>query len=396
MQEFNNRNQLESPMNCPQVGSFLKSLLSLMLPLSVPLLAQPSSASINHFKPAQNVVESINGDTSVIPAGLGFIAGRGGSSFAVAASDNIVYLGEGRRLVIYDGSDPDDFVLLGHSDYLESPIVDVQIDDQYIYLLAGTTFYVLDGSDLSEPTVVGQMIGLTYAHQLAVSEDRAYIVRGIRKIRTLDISDPTNPIMLSNGIPMEPGTYLEIVVQGDIAYVLTTTGILVYNLLIPDSPVLIQSIVMSGVSGLVIKDEYLLISGAEALLLFAISPTHSLIFAGSLPFEGDLLRDLAIIEDIVYLSASYEIIIVDISMPESPIEIGRMAHSSTEEHLNIRADGSRIYTVGGSVRAFDVTDPKDPLELIVGVNSGLVRSINIVDDMIYVGSTDQFAVYQLE
>lgn len=65
---------------------------------------------------------------------LGYVAQLGGTSLAVAVDGNVVYLGQGPRVVVLDASEPSAPKEIGRSEALPSKISDLVVVDGYAYV----------------------------------------------------------------------------------------------------------------------------------------------------------------------------------------------------------------------------------------------------------------------
>ncbi len=120
----------------------------------------------------------------------------GGYCGAVAASGNVVYLGIGSTLEIWDASDPAAPIRLG-AIRLPGLIESLAVQGTHVYAAAGNSG--VHGIDASTPAAPVQLFTFDTsgnAHRLALSGTTLWIADGRGGVRGLDLSTPESPVLV--------------------------------------------------------------------------------------------------------------------------------------------------------------------------------------------------------
>ncbi len=126
----------------------------------------------------------------------------GGTSQAIAISDQTLFLGVGLHVEVFDIGDPGELKLIGSSAILPNFIEGLFISD-YLYAACGEDgLQILDISNLDSPQIVGAFNTPGYTEDVIIHENHAILADGPNGIQILDISDPTNPVWVSEAYPL--------------------------------------------------------------------------------------------------------------------------------------------------------------------------------------------------
>ncbi|MFG0305063.1 MAG: GC-type dockerin domain-anchored protein [Phycisphaerales bacterium JB040] len=154
-----------------------------------------------------------------------------------------------------------------------------------------------------------------------------------------------------------------------------TVGWGIIDITDPLFPVRISEVDTPGthVRGVEVSDSRVYVAHSGELLIYEYAdpasptPVGSVSFgAGLVPFAMHLEGTRLIVS--LYHQANprdYLVLVLDISDPDSPVEIGRIEGVKADE---IDLLGDRLYTVGIGLRVFDLSDPSEPRE--VGIFHG--------------------------
>lgn len=125
-----------------------------------------------------------------------------GPSLAVAASNKVAFFGNGQFLEIVDFTDPSNPDDLGRIQ-LPDTVQHVFLHENMAYLACESAgLRSIDISDLTNPIEVGALVTPGDAQAVVVSEavvqqKRAYLAAGEEGLRIIDVSDPSDPVELS-------------------------------------------------------------------------------------------------------------------------------------------------------------------------------------------------------
>lgn len=285
----------------------------------------------------------------------------GGSVNSVEVVGDLAYMGIGARFVILNVADPANMYEVGSID-MENLVRGVTVRDGYAYVCASydpNHFCIVDVSDPTNPQIMTIGIPIGTVERVALFDDTAYIQRSTGSIWAVDVSDPT---------------------------------------VIPYSAAEIESIV----EDFVIVDHYLYIAFRQAgagLRVFDLEPdplhpteVGTAIFAPAnadaraIAVDGDYAYLVGYVTESMTLVRHNLCVIMDISDPEAPAVLG------TYESPN---DWSRLYDVAGSngiayvierhhLTILDVaSDPSAPTVLSTFETHGCSRGVNVVGSRVY-------------
>lgn len=154
----------------------------------------------------------------------------------VDVKDGVLYVTGSDFIVAADLSDAGSPLKLAQYP-LESGASDLEFDGDLGYI---TQTYegllILDFSNPASPQVVGDLSlagtgGDPVAIDVALGEGVAYVAAGVAGFVTVDIRDPSHPVVL-DAIDVEPGTSF-VAVADDLAYVTTLFGVRIYDVTYP-------------------------------------------------------------------------------------------------------------------------------------------------------------------
>jgi hypothetical protein len=194
------------------------------------------------------------------------------------------------------------------------------------------------------------------ARNVFVLDDMAYLANAEDGLVILNVSDPSNP-QEAGSYPLENAQ--NVVVVDSIAYVIEQ-GQLQDNLALKDKLVLID---VNTPSIPRILGEYTPESG----------------------FSHQTLSNLAVSNQIVYLTASDRFIAVDMSVPSQPVMIGEFSFSSNISSPGVAVVDGIAYLQANQLDVVDVRNPAEPIE-IGGFDTSWGASIVVDNRTAYVAS----------
>jgi len=177
------------------------------------------------------------------------VAKSAGSTRFVTISGGLAYISGygsgdtgGSRVIftIVDPSRPEAPELLGHLEFPETNPGEIVISGDYALLATYGSFQILDISNPHSPRQTGACRLRIGGRELAVRDRYAYVVSLFKRLQVIDWSDPANPVEI--GAYEGPEYLHDIVLEGDIAFLGTKTGLLVLDLGDPTAPVKIATL----------------------------------------------------------------------------------------------------------------------------------------------------------
>ncbi len=295
---------------------------------------------------------------------------------------------------------------------LHLPITDVAITDEYSYVVTNNDFLMvaLDHNmslEIVEPLGSLDLVGDSKA--IAAQGNFAYILSTDTGLFVVDISSPELPTVLGNN-PDVIGNISGIAVQGDYAYAaFRDYGLKVINVAVPELPLIIEEVTeLGGVYGVAVQGSYAFVLCHQEIHILDISspedPEQAGVFPGNFTdidvqgdyayaFDGSNLQVLDItipslpvlvgdIDDFgrnVTVQGNYAystywtipgwgapafggIVIADISVPESPVIVGRCPTPKPFSQTSIVLDGDFAYvTEAGLTLVIDISTPESPV-----------------------------------
>jgi hypothetical protein len=230
----------------------------------------------------------------------------------------------------------------------------IDIKDNYVYVAAGKAgLQVIDITRPSDPVLVGTADhNLAYTDKLYVRDNYAYVC-AYDGLKIIDVSTPSSPTLLLNfDINGIPGG---ISFQGDFAYV--STWVVQYTQQVP---------------GIHILD----ISNPTAPQLVGVYDNG---------YTGDSFG-IKVRGNYAYLVSYDNLIVVEISNPGSPFEVGtcRCFSSVGDRHeIYLKGDYAYIAAFDAGIKVIDVSDPTSPTLAASFEVPGDARDVHVKDDYIY-------------
>lgn len=291
-----------------------------------------------------------------------------GYAYGVAISGTLSYIAdawEGLRVV--NVSDPAHPVEMGACD---TPGWALNV------AVAGSTAYVADGAsgmrivDLSDPAhphEVGAYEVDGLARRVAVAGSMVYVADQHNGLRTLDVTDPSDPPQVSLFSQMMRAR--RVAVAGKYAYVAAEfQGLRVIDISDPAHP---REIAIYNTEGqtadVVVNGKYAYLATMPvsdnilySLLVLDISDPAHPTRVGAIPWSNEEYKDLALVDDTLYVASGWGLQLIDVSDPTAPARLGFI--ESMESSMNVTVSGTLAYVAddGGGVKIVDVSNPYSP------------------------------------
>lgn len=286
----------------------------------------------------------------------------------IAASDGIVCAASFSGLHVFDSSNPSlpqQVGLYNDSPWLES----VAACGDYFCVTAEHSMEIIDVSDPTNPQRVGSILAHDIPYDVSVINNTAYLLEVAGFYRAIEISDPANPIeisQLSNG-----GEVSDVAVTGDYAITVDywpEDGLRVIDISNPYDPFEIDRCqIPNQFPRIRISGNYAYVGHwavfeagvADAgVRIVDISDPTDPFQVGLFDSQRGDLRDLAIQDSLLYVVNISELLILNISDPTHPTELCSFDPGGS---YYMGVEGNYLYLCTGShVNIVDASDPYNP------------------------------------
>lgn len=253
----------------------------------------------------------------------------GGMSSGLEVVGDYAYVGVGMRVVVFDISQPSSPKLVGRSPILPSTVRAIQIQAGMAYVVCGDHgFQVIDVSTPTAPRLVGSLDIDGFSRDVSVEGSMAFVVqirsgtRSTASLLVLDVTVPARPRLI--GSLFLPGGATKVEASGGMVYVADGW----WN------------------------------GGLQGLTVVNVTDPRAPRLAGSL--RMDPFEDLEVVDHLAVSVADLELSVLDLSAPESPRIMSRLALPSGATSVDVQ--GKRAYVAGGilGLLVVDIAAPSAP------------------------------------
>jgi len=261
--------------------------------------------------------------------------------------------------------------------------------------VAGTTAYVADGafglrvikvSDPHSPHEVGTYEADSLARRVAFSGDIAYVADQRGGLRAIDVNNPAHPTQVGLYSPMAQAR--RVAVAGSYAYVATEfLGLRVIDVSDPAHP---REVGAYDTEGAYTAD--VVVSGTYAYLAtFMYGPYNLHVLDVSDPAHPTRVstissnqeyKDLALVDDILYVAYGWGLQLIDVSNPTAPAKLG--SFEPLQDTQNVTVSGTLAYVAddGYGVKIVDVSNPYSPT-LVSTYDYQWANDVAVAGDKLY-------------
>lgn len=303
----------------------------------------------------------------------------------VYVDQNRAYVGySSKTLGVYDLSQPGSPSRIDLVD-VDGPIDQLYVDGDRIYAAQGEQGFTMFeiGSD-SRITAVGHYATGGKAWNLYVSGNYAYVADGFAGLRILDFSDPTRPVVAANF--EAPGAIRTIAgVNSLIILGVDYAGLQFLDVHHPQSPLSAGQVPLSEyLNGVWVQGNYAYVASDKGLRIIDFQNPLQARQVGFFP--ASFVNDVFVVDQYAYLACyGYRLIILDISNPASPVEVGR--NSGEGEAFNVYVSQNYAYMANGrnGLTLIDVSNPSLPVKVAEWPDMAGATSVRGVDAHLFVG-----------
>jgi len=293
---------------------------------------------------------------------------------SIVVRDDLAYFATIRNLRIYDISTPEMPVEVSRYTVPEHDIRDVALSGDHAFVAAWHGgLRVLDISDPSLPVEVGVFLSDNWIEGVRVDDDRGFLIEGTGLhsqtpygMRILDLSSPQSPAEIS--FYDTEWSINHVHVHGSLVSVSTNIlGLRILDISDPGAPVEIASVdppnqpvdigAESGIAAITTRSEGVrIVDFRDPPLATEIGPLE----------DSDSVWSVAVKDGLAYLAdLEGDLRVVDIRVPEDPQEIGRLPPGYSEGYAyGVEVEGDLVYLLHRKgMKIVDVSRPDSPVEL---------------------------------
>ncbi len=218
----------------------------------------------------------------------------------------------------------------------------VAVQGNYAYVGEGSSLLVVNISNPSTPALVGRLAMPGMVMDIALFGQYAYVANADAGVQVVDISNPAAPAL--KGFYTTPGSASGISILGGQAYVADGAGLQILGLANPTLPALLSATNLQG----------------DAAADVVVQATTNGVFA--------------------YLSAGWELVIIEVSQPLAPVLRGHVGLESSSG--SIAVSGRYAFAAfGNGIRVADVSNPDIPRDL--GMKYTDVGTVTAANNLLY-------------
>ncbi len=287
-----------------------------------------------------------------------------GPAYAVAVSDDDVYLGSGAALIVIDVSVPSSPLLAGWV-ALPDVVQDVVFSSGYAYVADGSAgLRVVDVSDPFAPVEVAFVDTPGHAIGVAVAGNHAYVADDYAGLRVIDVSAPSVPVEV--GFVDLPNEAVGVAVTGGHAYVAGwEAGLRVVDVSNPSAPTEVGSVdTPNYASAVAVSAGFAYVAdGVAGLRVIDVSNPSAPREVGSVDTPG-FAYGVAVSGGSAYV-ADWEagLRVIDVSVPMIPAELGSIDTAGPAWSVATAGTVAFVAAQGGGLRIVDVSAPSAPDEV---------------------------------
>jgi hypothetical protein len=305
---------------------------------------------------------------------------------AIAVTDSVALVAAfDTGLQIIDISNPSAPTLIGNAASGEE-IIDVAVEGDFVYLIsAPSKLLVFNISDPAAPIHVASLDTFLDARALVTAHQTVYIADLTKGLEIVDVSNPSSPILLGNfpwpiQVPGAAG-FLQLAISEDLVVALPPSGNFSYVIDVsdPTHPAEVSQLEASH-RGLSVQmaDSIAYVSDSYGNLnVFDLSNRTDPELLAVLE-HGGTIREMCVSGEKLYLPDSSGFRILDVSNPSNPNLLATTAAGGFAFHLDIADGVANVANWNGGLQLIDTTFPLDPN--LMGSYDPELRVVDVVSD----------------
>jgi hypothetical protein len=339
--------------------------------------------------------------------GFSILGQTGGSAFAVAAAEKVVYLGQGPRVIALDVSNPQSPQVIGESDVLPGLVQGIALSEKHLY--AAVRYGGLNILDVSDPhklVPVGSALpeGSGGCNAVVIENQTAYLACNPGGLLIVDIGIAEKPQVLST---TAAGAAISIVKKGKFVYLsnISKQNLSILDVSDPSNPVEAGSFDLSQIPGSSLGGTIYSVKGCGENLCLAVGLNGLIVLELSDPaapqylgrFPSMVTSGLALDGNLAVLADDMDgIHFVDLSNPSNPVETGALTTSVGGWELSVEEGqergmfllDQRLYITDPTygLAIVDVSKPGAPVRIgqYMTPLPNWLQGIRVMDDKAYI------------
>ncbi len=261
--------------------------------------------------------------------------------------------------------------------------------DNIAYIVAGGG--ILRVTDVTNPALPSDISSVSYGHhawlgrRVVVNGNWAYIAQPEQGLRTINVTDPTNPV--PTGLYGSVRSVQDVAVEGGLAYLAgASAGLRIIDVSVPANPAEIGFFDTPGSANgvAIVGNRAYVADGSSGLRILDVSTPSQPAEIGFYDTAGSALA-VSVAGNYAYIADAGGLRIVDVSNPAAPSEVGYSAIAGYTQDVTV--SGHYAYVASGSmggVRMYDVSNPAAPAEVGFYATGGYGESVEVAGNLIYV------------
>jgi len=303
-------------------------------------------------------------------------------AYDICVVNNIAYYPEAQYgLCIIDVSYPYAPTEIGYFDTPGS-VSHIEVIGNYGFVAdRDSGLYIIDLTNPTAPVPVASLQTDDDAYSLNIQNDILYLADRDAGFKMMDISDPTSPTL--TGFYLTSGSQRDVYVSGNYAYVAENErGLSVIDITNPYAPQEIANLNIEEALSVHGAGDYVYVINNEILIIVDVSDPYSPTQVG---FWLGTFQTLYAFSNYVYLGGFPDLSILDVSNPGSPTLIGTL-DGLLGSPLGIYVAPGYVYLANryGGLRIIDVSIPSSPTEVGYYENFDYARSVYVNNNYAYV------------
>jgi len=238
---------------------------------------------------------------------------------------------------------------------------------------------VVDVSDPSTPSIMGELFRPRQSVAIAISESKAYIAN--YGLEIINIANPGDPVFMARweGNP----TSKDVGINEPYAYLLSDYGLSVIDVSNPSNPVLTGYYGIEG-TRLFVSGDYAYITGDTCLNIVNVSDPMNPFLACIFPMVNS--GEIYISGEYAYVSDDSSCLnIIDVSDPENPWLVGRAMEEFGVTRIRVQGNYAFIADYYYGLEFYDISEPQSPINIYTFNNPGMNKNLAVMDGLVFLG-----------
>lgn len=346
-------------------------------------------------------LQVINASDPLHPALIGSLT-TPGQAFDVAVAGSVAYIADADKgLRVVNVSDPAHPAEIGSLEWYKRHAGGVAVSANRV-LVADRNMgvHMINAADPSHLVETGDYEMFPYARSIVVSGDYAYITTGFDGMWVIDISDPANPVAISKFDT--PGWTHKITMEGQYVYMtnmppgpdlgLNVIGLHIIDVSDPHHPAEVGF--WNGIwegHGVKVVNHIAYLAEEDGLMIVDVTTPSNPQFLAS--WDG-YICDVEVNGNLAFLGLCWAgMQILDVSNPAQPVLMSSLL--SGEDVESITVSGNQAYVSGHfsasqNLLIYDISDPETPLMLgSIGTPSDHADKAAVIGTTVYVADSSR-------